>query len=179
MIIPKKIINQLRTTLPSDEEIQVSFNSKNVFFKFGDTRMVSRLIDSKYPDYNAVIPVNNSNILNIDRADFQNSLRRNAIYANKTTNQVILNMTEKSLTLSAQDLDFSNEATEQLPCTYSGDPLTIGFNAKFLIEMLNNLNSETVRFEFSDYNKAGILLPAENEDQQELIMLIMPVMTNN
>lgn len=179
IIIPKKILSQLRTTLPSEENIKISFNSKNAFFSFQDTRMVTRLIDAKYPDYNAVIPVNNGNILNITKSDFQNSLKRNAIYANKTTNQVILNMAENSLTLSAQDLDFSNEATEQLPCSYEGEPLTIGFNAKFLIEMLSNLNTDTVRFEFSDYNKAGILLPSEAESNEELIMLIMPVMTNN
>ena len=179
IIIPKKILTQLRTALQEDTEVKLSFNTKNLFFKFGDTVMVTRLIDAKYPDYNAVIPVNNSNVLNINRSDFQNSLKRNAIYANKTTNQVILNLAENSLTLSAQDLDFSNESTEQLPCSYDGDPLTIGFNAKFLIEMLGNLGSEIVKFEFSDYNKAGILLPSENEDQEELVMLIMPVMTNN
>ncbi len=179
IIIPKKILSQLRSALPSDEQVKVSFNTKNIFFSFGDTRFVSRLIDAKYPDYNAVIPVNNSNTLSVNKSDFQNSLKRNAIYANKTTNQVILNMSENSLTLSAQDLDFSNEATEQLPCAYDGDPLTIGFNAKFLIEMLGNLGSENVKFEFSEYNKAGILLPTDDEDQEELVMLIMPVMTNN
>jgi DNA polymerase-3 subunit beta len=141
--------------------------------------MVCRLIDARYPDYNAVIPVDNPNLLTLSRKDFQNSLKRIAIYANKTTNQVILNINDSSLTISAQDLDFSNEATEQMNCTYDGDQLTIGFNAKFLIEMLNVLESEEVKIELSSPTRAGILLPTENEEGEEILMLVMPVMLSN
>jgi DNA polymerase-3 subunit beta len=137
------------------------------------------LIDARYPDYNAVIPVDNPNLLTISRTDFQNSLKRIAIYANKTTNQVILNINDGSLTISAQDLDFSNEATEQLSCSYDGDALTIGFNAKFLIEMLNVLESDEVIMELSTSTRAGILLPSEKEEEEDILMLVMPVMLSN
>ena len=175
-IIPKKSLTLLKNALHSDGEVTLSYNSKNAFFAFGETHVVCRLIDAKYPDYNAVIPVENPNLLTLERRDFLNSLRRINIYANKTTNQVILNINENSLTISAQDLDFSNEATEVLTCTYTGEPMNIGFNAKFLAEMLNALDTGEVNLKLSTPNRAGLLLPAEQEDNEELLMLVMPVM---
>lgn len=175
-IIPKKALNMLKGAINSEGPVSVSYNSKNAFFSFNDTKVVCRLIDAKYPDYNAVIPVENPNILTLDRRDFLNSLRRIAIYANKTTNQVILNINENSLTISAQDLDFSNEATEVLTCAYAGDPMNIGFNAKFLAEMLNALDTSEINLKLSTPQRAGLLLPAEQEDNEELLMLVMPVM---
>jgi len=178
-IVPKKALNLLKGALPENEEVTLSFNSANAFFSFGDTELICRLIDARYPDYNAVIPADNPNLLSLNRADFQNSLKRIAIYANKTTNQVILNIQENSLTISAQDLDFSNEATEQLACTYDGDSLTIGFNAKFLVEMLGVLEADEVKMELSTPTRAGILLPAEPTEGEEILMLVMPVMLSN
>lgn len=178
-IVPKKALNLLKGALPENEEVTLSFNSANAFFSFGDTELICRLIDARYPDYNAVIPADNPNLLSLNRADFQNSLKRIAIYANKTTNQVILNIQENSLTVSAQDLDFSNEATEQLACTYDGDSLTIGFNAKFLVEMLGVLEADEVKMELSTPTRAGILLPAEPTEGEEILMLVMPVMLSN
>ena len=179
-IVPKKALNLLKTALPStDEQVQLSFNKANAFFTFGETKMACRLIDARYPDYNAVIPVDNPNELLISRSDLQQSLKRIVIYANKTTNQVILNIADGSLTVSAQDLDFSNEATEQLACQYSGEPLTIGFNAKFLVEMLGVLEGEEVRLEMSTATRAGILVPTEQAGGQEIMMLVMPVMLSN
>ena len=179
-ILPKKALNLLKNALPAGEPVTVSFNKANAFFKFGDTNLVCRLIDAKYPDYNAVIPVDNPNLLTVSRTDLQASLKRIAIYANKTTNQVILNITGESLTISAQDLDFSNEATEQLTCVYDGEPVTIGFNAKFLIEMLGVLESDEVKMELSTPTRAGILLPADDSDaSEEILMLVMPVMLSN
>jgi len=175
-IMPKKALNLLKNALPTDEEVTLAFNKANAFFSFGDTQLVCRLIDARFPDYNAVIPVGNPNLLTLQRADFQNSMKRIAIYANKTTNQVILNITENSLTISAQDLDFSNEATEQLACNYDGEPLTIGFNAKFLVEMLGVLDSEEVKLELASADGAGILLPGEETEGEEILMLVMPVM---
>ena len=154
-IVPKKALNLLKNALPSGGALKLSFNKANAFFSIDHIDMVCRLIDTRYPDYNAVIPVDNPNLLTLSRSDFQNSLKRIAIYANKTTNQVILNVNDGSLTVSAQDLDFSNEATEQLPCTYEGEPLTIGFNAKFLIEMLNVLESDEIKMELSSPTRAG------------------------
>lgn len=179
-IIPKKALNLLKGALPStDEQVAVSFDKANAFFTFGDNKLACRLIDARYPDYNAVIPVDNPNELLISRSDLQQSLKRIVIYANKTTNQVILTISDGSLTVSAQDLDFSNEATEQLACSYSGDPLTIGFNAKFLVEMLGVIEGEEIKLEMSTATRAGILLPTEQTDGQEIMMLVMPVMLSN
>jgi DNA polymerase III subunit beta len=178
-IVPKKALNLLKSALPDGVEVKLSFNKANAFFSFGDTELVCRLIDARYPDYNAVIPVDNPNVLSVSRADFQNSLKRIAIYANKTTNQVILSISDGSLNVSAQDLDFSNEATEQLSCTYEGDPLTIGFNARFLVEMLGILESDEVKLEMSSATRAGILLPSEETVGEEILMLVMPVMLSN
>jgi DNA polymerase-3 subunit beta len=179
-IIPKRALNLLKGALPtSDVAVSINFDKANAFFEYGDTKMACRLIDARYPDYNAVIPVDNPNILQVNRADFQNSLKRIVIYANKTTNQVILNIADGSLTVSAQDLDFSNEATEQLSCSYDGTPLQIGFNAKFLVEMLGVLEGEEVRLEMSTATRAGILVPTEQEGGEEIMMLVMPVMLSN
>jgi DNA polymerase-3 subunit beta len=178
-IVPKKALNLLKGAVPDGEDVQLAFNKANAFFTFGNTHLVCRLIDAKYPDYNAVIPVDNPNLLSLPRVDFQNSLKRIAIYANKTTNQVVLNINDGSLTVSAQDLDFSNEATEQLACTYEGEPLVIGFNAKFLIEMLGVITADEVKMELSTPTRAGILLPSEEPDEERILMLVMPVMLSN
>ena len=178
-IVPKKALNLLKSALPAGGEVKLSFNKANAFFSFEDTELICRLIDARYPDYNAVIPVDNPNTLSLPRTDFQSSLKRIAIYANKTTNQVILNINDGSLTVSAQDLDFSNEATEQLPCTYEGNPLTIGFNAKFLVEMLGVLESDDIKMELSTSTRAGILLPTEKNEGEDILMLVMPVMLSN
>lgn len=179
-IVPKKALNLLKNALPGDETVHVAFNKANSFFTFGSMNLVCRLIDARYPDYNAVIPVDNPNQMTANRADFQNSLKRIAIYANKTTNQVVLDVSDKSLTISAQDLDFSNEATEQMACAFEGTPMRIAFNAKFLVEMLASLDSEEVKMEFSTPSRAGILTPVEEANtDREILMLVMPVMLNN
>lgn len=178
-IIPKKALNLLKNALPENGEVTMSFDKANAFFTFGDTHLVCRLIDARYPDYNAVIPVDNPNTLTIKRTDLLSSLKRIAIYANKTTNQVILDISPDSLTISAQDLDFSNEANEQLSCNYEGSPVRIGFNAKFLIEMLSVLESDEVKMELSTPSRAGILLPTEEPEGENILMLVMPVMLSN
>jgi DNA polymerase-3 subunit beta len=179
-IVPKKALNLLKNALPSgNEDVKISYNKANAFFSFGNVNMVCRLIDARYPDYNAVIPIDNPNKFMVNRNDFQNSMKRIAIYANKTTNQVILSITDKSLTISAQDLDFSNEATEQLTCSFDGEPLTIGFNAKFLIEMLGVLEGDEIRMELSTPSRAGILKQIDDVDNQDILMLVMPVMLSN
>ena len=181
IIIPKKGLTLFRNAIStSDEEVaKISFNSKNIFFRSGETLVVSRLVDAKYPDYNAVIPVNNERILSLNRAEFQNALKRIVIYSNKTTNQVILNLAENSLTMSAQDLDFSNEATEQLGCIYDSEGMTIGFNGKFLAEMLGIINTDEILLKLSAPNKAGILVPSDETEQEKLMMLVMPVMMSH
>jgi len=177
-IVPKKALNMLRMSLHTNEPVKISFNKSNAFFAFGDFQMACRLIDGRFPDYNAVIPVNNPNLLTIRRTDFLSSIKRIAIYANKTTNQVLFKIEGSTLNISSKDLDFSNEAEETLTCTYDGSPLNISFNAKFLIEMLNVLNADDINMELSVPNRAGIIRPVEQEDSIDLLMLVMPVMTN-
>lgn len=179
LIVPKKGLTLVKNALNEECDVTISFNKSNIFFTFGRTKIICRLIDAKYPEYNAVIPVENPFEAVINRKDFQSSLRRIAIYANKSTNQVVLNLTEKSMTISAQDLDFSNEATEQLNCSFSGDAMTIGFNAKFLGEMLSVLENDDIKLQLSTPSRAGLIVPTEEEVGEALLMLVMPVMMGN
>lgn len=180
MIIPKKSLSLLRSTLPAEPvEVQTEFSDSNAFFSFDDIRMVCRLIDERFPDYENAIPTDNPNVLTMDRVALLNSLKRLVIYANKTTNQIRLKMSaEGTLQIFAEDLDFSNEANEALACDYQGDDLEIGFNAKFVIEMLSNLTAKEIKIEMSTPNKAGILKPTEKTDNGDILMLVMPVMLN-
>ena len=176
-ILPKKALTLLKSSLPSDDvNVSVEYNSTSAFFKFGNINLICRLIDERYPDYEAVIPQNNNNKLTLDRALFLNSLRRVVIFANKTTHQVRLRITGSELNISSEDIDFSNEAHERLGCQYEGDDMEIGFNAKFLIEMLNNLSGEEVTIEMSTPNRAGLLFPQTNDEREDVLMLVMPVM---
>ena len=175
-IIPKKALGLLKNVLTSEGPVQMLHSKTNVSFTMEGTSLLCRLIDASYPDYQAVIPADNPNSLTVSRQDFLSSLKRIAIYANKTTNQVVLSIDDGSLTISAQDIDFSNEATEQLNCAYDGEAITIGFNGKFLIDMLGVLNTDQINFEMSSPNRAGIMLPDEQEEKEDLLMLVMPVM---
>ncbi|MFD2160933.1 DNA polymerase III subunit beta [Paradesertivirga mongoliensis] len=179
-ILPKKALTLLKSSLPTDDvNVSVEYNSTSAFFRFGNINLICRLIDERYPDYEAVIPQNNTNKLTLDRALFLNSLRRVVIFANKTTHQVRLRITGSELNVSSEDIDFSNEAHERLSCQYEGDDMEIGFNAKFLIEMLNNLSGEEVTIEMSTPNRAGLLFPQTNDEREDVLMLVMPVMLNS
>ena len=176
-ILPKKALNLLKSALPhSEEAVNMGYNKSNAFFSFGNNRLICRLVDATYPDYTGVIPVNNPNLLSVNRLDLQNALRRIVIFANKTTFQVIFSIQGNELKMSAQDIDFSNEGLERIPCNYSGESMEIGFNARFLIEMLGAVNSDEVEMELSTPSRAGILRPAEKKDNEDLLMLMMPVM---
>lgn len=180
IIIPKKALNLIKSSIPSDRSmVKIEFNASNAFFSFGSLKMICRLIDERFPDYENAIPMNNPNKLVISKSDFYNSLRRISIYANKTTHQVRLKIAGSELQISAEDLDFSNEANERLACDYQGEDMEIGFNARFLLEMLNNLDCENVELQLSAPNRAGILTPADKSDNEDLLMLVMPVMLNN
>lgn len=180
IIIPRKALNLLKATLPSEiTNVTVEFNMSNAFFKFNNIKMICRLIDERFPDYENVIPAENNNVMTIDRGELLSSLKRIAIYANKTTHQVRLKITGSELQISAEDLDFANEANERLSCEHDGEDIEIGFNAKFLIEMLNNANSDKIELHLSESNKAGLLIPTEKNDNEDILMLVMPVMLNN
>ena len=176
-ILPKKALNLLKTNLPQDDtDCKVDFNESNAFFAFGDVRLICRLIDERYPDYKAVIPTENPNKLSINRQDFLNSVKRISIFGNKPTNQINVKITGSELTMSAEDIDLSNEAVERLGCDYAGEDMEIGFNSKLLIEMLQNISTPDIVIELSTPNRAGIILPNKNIDDENLLMLIMPMM---
>ncbi len=179
IIIPRKALNLLKATLPAENtEVVLNFNMANAFFRFGNIRMICRLIDERFPDYENVIPSGNNIKMTIGRNDLLGALKRISIYANKTTHQVRLKITGSELQISAEDLDFSNEANERLSCEHDGEDIEIGFNAKFLVEMLGNMDSEQVRLTMSAPNKAGVILPAEKDKSEDILMLVMPVMLN-
>ena len=180
-IMPKKPLNLLKSILAgSEDDVTIEYNESNAKFTFENTEMVCRLIDGKYPNYEAVIPKENPNKLSIDRTQFLNSVRRVSIFSNKTTHQIRLKIAGSELNISAEDVDYSNKAEERLTCDYQGDDMQIGFNSRFLTEMLNNLTSDDVSLEMSLPNRAGILTPVDGLDEGEQVtMLVMPVMLNN
>ncbi|KAA3623311.1 MAG: DNA polymerase III subunit beta [Flavobacterium sp.] len=180
-IMPKKPLNLLKSILAgSEEDVVIEYNESNAKFSFDGTEMVCRLIDGKYPNYEAVIPKENPNKLTIDRTQFLNSVRRVSIFSNKTTHQIRLKIAGAELNISAEDIDYSNKAEERLTCDYQGDDMQIGFNSRFLTEMLNNLNCDDVSLEMSLPNRAGILTPVDGlDDGEQVTMLVMPVMLNN
>lgn len=180
-IMPKKPLNLLKSVLVgSESEVKIEYNNSNVQFSFDETVMVCRLIDGKYPNYEAVIPKENPNVMSINRIQFLNTVKRVSIFANKTTHQIRLRIAGAELHISAEDIDYSNKAEERLSCSFQGDDMQIGFNARFLTEMLNNLSSEEIQLELSLPNRAGIITPVDGLEAGELVtMLVMPVMLNN
>ena len=180
MIIPRKALTLLNATLPQElTNVNVEFNASNAFFNFNQVKMICRLIDERFPDYENVIPLDNNNTVVVKKDELLSSLKRIAIYANKTTHQVRLKITGSELMISAEDLDFSNEANERLSCEHDGEDLEIGFNAKFLVEMLGNIDSDDITLRLSAPNKAGIITPNEKDEEEDILMLVMPVMLNN
>ena len=180
-IMPKKPLNLLKGILAgSEDDVTISYNDSNARFSFGKNELICRLIVGKYPNYEAVIPRENPNRLVIQRGQFLSSVRRVSIFSNKTTHQIRLKIAGAELNISAEDVDYSNKAEERLTCSYQGDDLQIGFNSRFLVEMLGNLDSDDVSLEMSLPNRAGILTPADGLDEgEQLIMLVMPVMLNS
>ena len=180
VILPRKALNLIKSSLPDlGVAVKAEFSSSNAFFSFGNIKMVCRLIDERYPDYDNVIPKANPYKLIIERASFLASLKRISIFSNKTTHQIRLKIDPSELTISAEDLDYSNEAEEKIACEFDGEPMEIGFNAKFLAELLGNLSSQIVTLELSQPNRAGILLPSTKEENEDILMLVMPVMLNS
>mgnify|MGYP000219567667 CR=1 FL=1 len=180
-IMPKKPLTLLKGILSgSDDNVTIEYNDSNAKFTFESSVLICRLIDGKYPNYEAVIPKENPNKLTIDRTQFLNSVKRVSIFSNKTTHQIRLKIAGAELNISAEDIDYSNKAEERLTCDYQGDDMQIGFNSRFLSEMLGNLNASEVQLEMSLPNRAGILTPIDGLDEGEHVtMLVMPVMLNN
>lgn len=178
IILPSKPLNLLKNSLSSkEEEVSIDFNQNNAFFSYGDVKLICRLLEGKYPNYEAVIPKQNPNVLTVDKQLLLNSIKRVSIFANKSTYQVKFKIAGRELNISAEDLDYSNEANERLTCNYQGEDMEIGFNSRFLIDMLNNVDSEEVNIEMSAPNRAGLIIPSTiDKDKEDILMLVMPVM---
>ena len=184
-ILPKKPITIVKNILAArkDEgDVTIEYNNTNLFITFDNFYIVCRLVDGRYPNYEAAIPKDNPNKLILDRQSFINTLRRVSIFASEATRQVRLSISADKLDISAEDLEFSNKAHETIPCQYEGSPMEIGFNAKFLTEMITNLDTEQVLVELSHPSRAGIIFPYGDDTegkQDDILMLVMPVMLAN
>ncbi|MBN1986273.1 MAG: DNA polymerase III subunit beta, partial [Prolixibacteraceae bacterium] len=177
---PKKPASLLKNLLPKEEfDVKLQFDDKNAFFTLSKYKLICRLVEGNYPSYNSVIPTNNPNKMIIDRLAFFNTVKRVSVFSNQASNLIKLNINDNQLVVSAQDIDFSISAVERLSCEYEGDEIEIGFKSTFLQEILTNISAGDVKVELSDPTRAGLLLPAETDDEDEdVLMLLMPMMIN-
>lgn len=176
-IVPKKGLQQMRNVLPAeDTQLEISYNSSHIFVTNDKLRMSCRLVDARFPDYKAVIPTGNPYNLVINRTDLISALRRLSIFASKTTSQVVFDIVGNSLTISAQDIDFSYEGKETMTCQYTGEDMKIAFNAKLMIELISNIDGEEVQLELSTPTRAGIFRPMDKNENEDVLMLLMPLM---
>lgn len=179
-ILPKKPASLLRNILPREEgAVTVEFDDKNAFFNLNNYKVVCRLVEGNYPNYNSVIPKNNPRKVTIDRVEFYNTLKRVSVFSNQASNLVKLQLKGNQAMVSAQDIDFSISAYEKIKCQYEGEDMEIGFKSVFLLEILSNISSQDVMIELADPTRAGLFLPGETENESEdLLMLLMPMMIN-
>ena len=176
-ILPKKPATLLKNILPKESgDVSITFDDKNAVFALSNFVLNSRLIEGRYPNYASVIPQNNPNRIIVDRAVFVNVLRRVSVFSDQASNLVKLQLRDNQIKVSAQDIDFSTSAEENVSCNYTGDPMGIGFKSTFLIEILSNISSQEVTIELSDPSRAGLILPVENQPNEDLLMLLMPMM---
>ncbi|MBR5864247.1 MAG: DNA polymerase III subunit beta [Alistipes sp.] len=179
-ILPKKPSNLLRNLLAKEEDaVEVTFDAKNVTFQLKNFKLVCRLIEGNYPNYNAVIPTANPNKVLVDRVEFLNGIKRVAVCSNPTTNLIRMDIADNRVNLTAQDIDFSVSANETISCSYEGQNVTIGFKSTFLVEILSNIDTPTVVVELADSTRAGVFKPVYDDKQaSETLMLLMPMMIN-
>ena len=179
-ILPKKPASLLKNILPKEEgPVTVEFDDKNAFFILSNYKVVCRLVEGNYPNYNSVIPKNNPRKITIDRVEFFNTLKRVSVFSNQASNLVKLQLKGNQVMVSAQDIDFSISAYERIKCQYEGDEIEIGFKSVFLLEILSNIGSQDVMIELADPTRAGLFLPVISENESEdLLMLLMPMMIN-
>lgn len=179
-ILPKKPSNIWKTLLTKGEdEVTIDFDEKNTVITASEYKMVCRLIEGRYPNYNSVIPQDNPYKVRIDRQAMMSALRRVSVFSSQASSLIKLHLDNNQLQISAQDIDFSTSAEEILTCEYDGNPMSIGFKSTFLIDILNNLNAEEVIIELTDPSRAGVIVPAEQEENDDVLMLLMPMMLND
>ena len=179
-ILPKKPATLLKNLLGKEQgAVSIDFDDRNATFTMPNYRMVCRLIEGRYPNYNSVIPQNNPHKVTIDRAILLSALKRVSVFSSQASSLIKLRLQDNQLVLSGQDIDFSTSAEETINCSYSGSPMSIGFKATFLIDILNNITGQDVIIELADPSRAGVLVPAEQEENEDLLMLLMPMMLND
>ncbi len=179
-ILPKKPSNLLKNLLPKEQgDVQICFDDKNAMFTMENYQMTCRLIEGRYPNYSSVIPQNNPHKAVVDRAIFISALKRVSVFSSQASSLIKLSLKENSMTISAQDIDFSTSAEETLICQYDGKDMSIGFKSSFLIDILNNISSQNVIIELADPSRAGLIVPEEQEENEDLLMLLMPMMLND
>lgn len=179
-ILPKKPANLLKNLLPKEEgDVQIGFDDKNAMFTMENYQMVCRLIEGRYPNYNSVIPSNNPHKATVDRGSFISALRRVSVFSSQASSLIKLSLSENQMKISAQDIDFSTSAEETLACQYDGTNMSIGFKSSFLIDILNNIAAQEVIIELADPSRAGVIVPEQQEDNEDLLMLLMPMMLND
>jgi len=179
-ILPKKPATMLKSILPKESgDVEVRFDSKNIYFKLSNYTMICRQVEGKYPNYNGVIPKQNTYKIIIDRLSILNALKRVSVFSNQGSNLAKLNFSDNQLNISAQDIDFSISAEENINCQFEGEPIKIGFKSSFLVDILGNINSSEVILEISEPSRAGLVLPLENEENEDVLMLLMPLLLND
>ncbi|MDR1379904.1 MAG: DNA polymerase III subunit beta [Tannerella sp.] len=179
-ILPKKPANILKNLLPKNSNsVTVVFDENNAYVKTATFEMVCRLIEGRYPNYDAVIPSGNPNRATLDRLSLLTALRRVSVFSNQASGLVKVQLSGNEMVVSAQDIDFSTSAEEKIVCQYTETPLSIGFKASFLIDILTNISSENVILQLADPSRAGVIVPVENEENEDLLMLLMPMMLND
>jgi DNA polymerase-3 subunit beta len=176
-IVPEKALNLVQKALHS-EGCDMTVTEDHVRFKSGNTIVITRLINEQYPNYDSVIPRDNDKSLTISKEQMLATVKRVAIFSSSTTRQIRLQMHPDKLTIRAEDIDMSSEAKETIACEYDNEEMEIGFNAKYLADVLGNVDDEEVHFEFSTPNRAGIVKPSEEDENEQMLMLVMPVMLN-
>jgi DNA polymerase-3 subunit beta len=178
-ILPRKSANMVKNLVASEKgEVKVSFDDKNIIFEMPTYHMICRQIEGRFPNYNGVIPQNNPHEIILDRHQFISSIKRIIAFANQGTYLIKLSIASGRMTLSAQDIDFSISAQETIPCQFEGESINIGFKAPLLVDILNGISSDEVRLQLADPSRAGIILPFENEENEDMLTLLMPMLIN-
>lgn len=179
-ILPKKPSNLLKSLLPRESgTVEIKFDENNAYIYMSSYTMVCRFVEGRYPNYNSVIPEKNTNFLVLDRLSLLNALKRVAVFSNPASNLVKMQLSEDKIVVSTQDIDFLTTANETIPCNYEGNVMNIGFKASFLIDILDNIPSSDVRIELTDPSRAGLILPVDNEENEDMLTLLMPMMLND
>ena len=179
-ILPKKPATLLKNLLPKEQgDVQIDFDDRNATFTLENYSMICRLIEGRYPNYNSVIPQDNPHKATIDLMMLISALRRVSVFSSQASSLIKLRLSENQIQISAQDIDFSTSAEETLTCQYTGSPMSIGFKSTFLIDILNNISAQEILFELADPSRAGVIVPVEQEEKEDLLMLLMPMMLND